>query len=176
MPINSKKKGSRGERDLCKWWKEWTGYEFSRVPASGGLRWKKADNITSDIICTDDAHAHKFKFSIECKNYKGITFNDIIKGTKSDVLKFWLQACSDATRGKKIPLLFMRENGMAKGVYFVATTVEVGKLLLQLNLLEKDYFRIHAGKEGMDFYVFNSKDLRAISYSIFYKKIRKLVK
>ena len=51
--INSKNKGSRFERTICKWFQDWTGYEFNRVPASGGLRWKKTDNITSDISCTD---------------------------------------------------------------------------------------------------------------------------
>lgn len=39
--INSKNKGSRFERTICKWFQDWTGYEFNRVPASGGLRWKK---------------------------------------------------------------------------------------------------------------------------------------
>lgn len=39
--VNSKQKGSRFERSICKFFQDWTGYEFSRVPASGGLRWKK---------------------------------------------------------------------------------------------------------------------------------------
>ena len=32
---NSKKKGSKNERDVCKFWKEWSGLSFTRVPASG---------------------------------------------------------------------------------------------------------------------------------------------
>lgn len=34
MSGNSKNKGNRGEREVCKFWKEWTNYEFSRTPAS----------------------------------------------------------------------------------------------------------------------------------------------
>ena len=59
--INSKNKGSRFERTICKWFQDWTGYEFKRVPASGALRWKKTDNITSDITCTDPKHSKRFK-------------------------------------------------------------------------------------------------------------------
>lgn len=174
MAINSKAKGNRAERELCKWWKDWSSFDFSRTPSSGGLRWKKVDNTTSDIICTDDKHSRRFPLSIECKNYKGITFNDIIKGTKSDILKFWDQTTLDAERGNKIPILCMRENGMSKGVYYIVVNIEVGKFILLNNLLSKSYLRIH--HKGLDLYVFNSNDLKVIDYMVFYKEMKRILK
>lgn len=51
--INSKKKGNRLELAVTQFMKEWTGYEFSRVPQSGGLRWQNRTSIAGDVICTD---------------------------------------------------------------------------------------------------------------------------
>ena len=49
--INSRKKGSKNERFLTKLFEQWTGVEFSRVPASGGLRWKgMSEIIVGDIV------------------------------------------------------------------------------------------------------------------------------
>ena len=111
MSGNSKNKGNRGEREVCKFWKEWTNYEFSRTPASGGLRWKKADNISSDVICTDDKHSRKFPFSIESKFYKDIRFEHILLGNKKcKILEFWDQANNDSIRAGKLPVLMMRYN------------------------------------------------------------------
>lgn len=126
MAINSKHKGNKYEREIAKWLSDWTGYEFNRVPQSGGLRWKKADNITSDVICTDPDHVNKFPFSIECKSYKEIDFSHVILEKKTSVVdKFWDQAKSDAERGGKLPLLFMKYNRMSKGVYFVVTDISL---------------------------------------------------
>lgn len=41
--INSNRKGKVNELDLCKALTKWVGFEFNRVPASGGLRWKDAE-------------------------------------------------------------------------------------------------------------------------------------
>ena len=74
MAVNSKSKGGRFERAISKWFTNWTGYEFNRVPASGGLRWKNAENITSDVACTDSKNSRKFRFSIESKSYQDLNF------------------------------------------------------------------------------------------------------
>ena len=42
--INSKKKGSRNERQLSKIFEKWTNLTFSRTPSSGGLRWHRTDD------------------------------------------------------------------------------------------------------------------------------------
>ena len=118
--INSKNKGSRFERTICKWFQDWTGYEFNRVPASGGLRWKKTDNITSDITCTDPKHLKRFKLSVECKSYNDLKFEHILLGNKGcKILSFWEQASNDAIRGNKIPVLIMKYNNMPKGEAFL---------------------------------------------------------
>ena len=118
--INSKNKGSRFERTICKWFQDWTGYEFNRVPASGGLRWKKTDNITSDITCTDPKHSKRFKLSVECKSYNDLKFEHILLGNKGcKILSFWEQASNDAIRGNKIPVLIMKYSSgiFASAVY-----------------------------------------------------------
>jgi len=119
MAINSRKKGSRNERHLSKLWKQFTGKDFSRTPSSGGLRWHKKSDTAGDIICTDEKHARWFAFSIETKFYKEINFNHLLLDVKSDILKFWEQATNDAKRAKKIPILFMKYNGMPKQSYFI---------------------------------------------------------
>lgn len=166
--INSKKKGSKNERDVCKWWKNWTGYDFARVPSSGGLRWSRTSDTTGDIICSDQKHFLKFPFSIECKSYKGITFNDILKGTKSDVLKFWGQAKLDASRSNKEPILFMRENGMAKNLYYVVVKAKLGDLICNTNRCNN--FTIYNGGEII--IVINSNELSKVPYRAVRKFLR----
>lgn len=173
--INSKKKGSKNERDVCKWWKNWTSYEFTRVPSSGGLRWSRTSDTTGDIICADQKHFLKFPFSIECKFYKNITFNDILKGTKSDILKFWEQAKNDAARGDKEPILFVRENGMSKNLYYVIVNMPLGNRIRDLFLSLRDYncnsFEVTLRDETI--FVFNSNDLAVISYRAIRKGLKK---
>ena len=180
--INSKKKGSKFERTVCKWFSEWTGYEFSRVPASGGLRWKKTDNITSDVICTDDKHARKFCFSIECKSYNDIRFEHVLLQLKTcKILSFWEQTKRDATRGGKLPLLIMKYNGMPKGEAFVVIdyyTYEkcikphLGELTkpLMAFMIEPDNPR------DTIFYVMMFSELNTLNYGDLHKSAREILK
>lgn len=169
MSVNSKNKGSKAERELAKVWEKWTGYKFSRTPMSGG--WAKSIESFGDLTCTDPKHSSKFPFSVECKSYKGITFNDILKGTKSEIIKFWKQATYDATRCRKQPLLFMRENGMAKQTYFMVCDHTIGKLILN-QLPNVNVFLISCDVGILT--VFNSQDVTKIPYDTFYKEVRKL--
>src|SRR5687768_14412470 len=121
--INSRAKGSRNERDLCKVLKVWTGYDFARTPSSGGLRWKKTDNITGDIVCCEEGV--KFLFTIECKSYKGINFEHLLYSKNAKIREFWKQAKDDSDRSKKLPLLFMRYNGLPKNFHFVVLEYKV---------------------------------------------------
>lgn len=126
MRKNSKSKGNRFERSVCKAFQNWSGYEFSRTPASGGLRWKKADNISSDVVCSDPKHAKRFSLSIECKSYHDIKFEHLLLGMKScKIDSFWNQANRDAERAKKIPVLIMRYNSMPKDEAFFMVNEEV---------------------------------------------------
>lgn len=130
--INSKSKGNRFERTICKVFQDWTGYEFSRTPQSGGLRWKKADNISSDVICTDPKHSRRFRFSIECKSYQELNFESILLNRKAcKILKFWNQATSDSKRAGKLPLLIMKYNGMPKNEAFLAVDPFVSSIIMK---------------------------------------------
>lgn len=118
MPkINSRSKGNKNERDLAKLFKAWTKKEFARTPSSGGLQWKNS-NSKGDIVCTTEGHY--FPFCIEAKNYKEINFEHLLYIQKPKILEFWAQAKRDAEKANKIPLLFMRYNGMPKDFHFVA--------------------------------------------------------
>lgn len=114
--INSRSKGNRSERTACKFFKGWTGKEFSRTPSSGGLQWKKA-NVKGDIICTEEGHY--FPFSVEVKNYKDLNFEHLLYDVKSDIMKFWSQCVADSLIANKAPMLLMRYNGMPKDLWFV---------------------------------------------------------
>lgn len=171
---NSKKKGSKAERELAKWWKQWTSMEFTRVPASGGLRWKSMVNTTtSDLICADDRHSRRFQFSIECKSYKDINFEHLLLGNKSsDIIKFWTQCETDAERSNKVPILFMRYNGMAKNIYFVVMPFYLYKLLHK-KILNWDYNRFEVRGKN-EIVVMNSKDLLKVDYMELHKELKKL--
>lgn len=173
MPTNSKNKGNRFERAICKFFKDWSGYEFSRVPQSGGLRWKKTDNITSDVICTDDKHSRRFPFSIECKFHKEIKFEDILLDNKSKILEFWKQATSDAVRAKKIPLLIMRYNNMPSGDGFLVINDNLFRAIGKPNW---DTFTIRHAKTGYKLVVVMLHNIKSIPYQVFYKAGRTIKK
>lgn len=182
--VNGKKKGSRFERVICKWFTAWTGYEFNRVPASGGLRWKNADNITSDVTCTDSKHSRKFNFSIECKNYQDLNFEHILLEKKTcKILKFWEQARDDAARAKKLPLLIMHYNGMPKGEAFVMFSHDVYMNCIKdhRSQLKKSLMGIHVNldqpvSEVSAFYVLLLSDLKNLDYKVFHKEATALRK
>lgn len=117
--VNGKNKGARAERVIAKLFEKWTGYEFTRVPSSGGLRWHRKNDTVGDLICSDDTHSRYFTFSVECKSYQDINFQHLLLDVKPKILGFWKQACDDALRSNKIPLLLMRQNGMPRLLYYV---------------------------------------------------------
>lgn len=118
MPINSRSKGARNERNLAKAFEEWTGRKFSKTPASGGLNWRTT-NVAGDIVCTKEGHY--FPFCIEGKSYAKIDFSHLLnpKIKNCDILIFWKQAKRDAARVGKIPILMMRYNDLPKNYWFI---------------------------------------------------------
>lgn len=184
MAVNSKSKGGRFERAISKWFTNWTGFEFNRVPASGGLRWKNAENITSDVACTDSKHSRKFRLSIECKSYQDLRFEHILLEKKScKILKFWEQARSDAKRANKFPILIMKYNGMPKGEAFVVMGRELYMACIYpfRELMGKPQMAFQLNPKGSledsnGFYVILLSDLKALDYKEFNKKIQDLYK
>lgn len=118
MPrLNSRSKGRRGENKAKEVLQAWTGMDFHRVPASGGLQWKTA-NTVGDLVCGDPIH--RFDFAIEVKNYKEINFEHLLMPNISSKIldEFWPQCLKDSKRGKKIPLLMMRYDNIKPGDLF----------------------------------------------------------
>lgn len=173
MAVNGKKKGSKNERNLAKWWQSWSGIEFTRVPASGGLRWSKTDNITGDLICADERQSRRFPFSIEAKSYNDFRFEHLILGNKKvKILEFWNQSKEDAERSNKVPILFARYNGMAASTWFTMVTYEIYRIL-ELRFHIKHQFPIATLKIGDEVVVLmNSNDLCTVDYQAFIKQVK----
>lgn len=168
--INSKNKGNKNERDLCKAMKTWSSFEFSRVPQSGGLRWRKTENTTGDLICSDDRHKQKFKLSIETKFHTEINFQHLLlPNGKNKILEFWEQAKSDAKRGNKIPILFMRYNGMPKLTWFTVISSESYSNIREF--FPKHVRLIFRNKDGEKLVLLNSSVLFESDYKQIHKAI-----
>lgn len=90
MPINSRDKGNRAEREVAKMINTYLGTNCRRTPLSGGL------SIKGDIIDIDvDSIASQYHFEI--KNTK-----------KLNIPMWWKQIYSDC--GKKIPINIFKMN------------------------------------------------------------------
>lgn len=181
MP-NSKKKGSRNERSVSKLFAQWTGYEFARTPQSGGLHWQK-QNTVGDIVCIDDKHGRRFPFSVECKAHAELDLLHLIDGTKgkktNKVVHFWEQCLGDAEKVNKVPLLFMRRNGMKADTHFVVMPSNFFLLILvaiNKNPYSGKYGYFHFISENYLLTVMNSEDFFDLDYSIVYKVAKKLNK
>jgi hypothetical protein len=173
MPVNSKKKGSKNERGISKLFTEWTGYNFSRTPQSGGLNWHNKIS-TGGIICIDDVHIAEFTLSIEAKFHNELDFSHLIDGTLSKgtnkVIHFWDQCSKDALHDKKIPCLFMRRNGMKADNHFVAIPLDFLMLLrLSLPEWEPSYGYIAFQSIERKFAILNSEDFFKMPYKILHQ-------
>ena len=127
QPINQKKKGNRNELVVCKVLEKWTGSPFSRVPSSGGLRWKNNKSICGDVVCTDENVY--FPFSVETKHLKELAVTTYLRAN-SKVFTIYKQAKRDAERAGKIPMMMLRCNGMKEGEYWVFVPIEPAVRLL----------------------------------------------
>lgn len=143
-PINSKNKGNLNERAVAKWLSQWTGKEFVRTPQSGGIRWQNSLglNICGDVVCTEQGH--NFPFTVETKHLKGISFevnkNHILR-ENTKVLTVYQQVKRDANRSNKLPLMFLRSNGMPKATWWVFIDTYI---FMQINNLSNVYGRLYA--------------------------------
>lgn len=175
MTINQKKKGSRNEREVANLFKAWTGLEFSRVPQSGGLGWHTT-NSTGDIICTDEKEAYKFKFTVECKFHQEINFSYLMDGSigkkTNRVYHFWKQAEEEGKTVNKVPLLFMRRNGMKGGMHFVAMPLDYWMLI---GHGEWPLGVMRYCNDEIEIVIVNSEDFFKHDYKTFRKMAKKYV-
>ena len=158
--MNSKKKGNRNERKLAHLFTKCTNWKFDRVPQSGGLRWKKADNISGDITCTEPGI--QFPISIETKFYTNSVKNQVsiqrlLLETSNDLIKFWSQTVEDGKRSHKIPFLFVRYNNMASDTYY--TFVPYIFFIKNKPNMNLEHGYITYKGRGIKFVIINSVDL-----------------
>lgn len=169
--INSKRKGSKFERDIAKWMTKWTGFEFGRTPYSGANH--RSRDLSSDIMCNDERHAHRCKISIECKHYKEIKFEHVLLGNKkSDIESFWKQANEDANRSAKVPILIMRYNSMPKSEFFMVVGKELADYILT-QIPNDRYMILNRGKEKI--YIFMATSILKIKYKDIHKIAKSII-
>jgi hypothetical protein len=114
-------KGGNFERDISKALTRWLSgvekpYMYWRMPSSGGLATihEECRGLSGDIRALHpDAEFLTDAFSIECKTgYPRVTFWQLFKCLKNfELMEFWRQACGDAERGAKKPMLVYRKKG-----------------------------------------------------------------
>jgi hypothetical protein len=173
---NSKKKGSRFELKVSKWFTKWTSFKFGRTPYSGANH--QSRDLSSDIMCQDERHAHRCKISVECKNYKEIKFEHILLGNKvCDILKFWEQASKDAKRANKVPILCMRYNSMPSEEFFFVVGKKLSSVFYKPLFDKAPIMVIDVPKIGEILYVFMASDiLKNISYKLVHKQAKLILK
>ena len=134
--INSKEKGNKNELVAAKLLTAWTGEKFTRVPSSGGLRWKNSTRVCGDVVCENDDF--DFLFSIETKHLKDMTLTGKLNA-RSKVLTIWEQCLRDAERAKKWPMLLLRKNGMQKDSFVIFVERSLGDRLNLDNVAYTSY-------------------------------------
>ena len=173
---NSKKKGSRFELKVSKWFTKWTSFKFGRTPYSGANH--QSRDLSSDVMCQDERHAHRCKISVECKNYKEIKFEHILLGNKGcDILKFWEQASKDAKRANKVPILCMRYNSMPSEEFFFVVGKNLSSVFYKPLFDKAPIMVIDVPKIDEILYVFMASDiLKNISYKLVHKQAKLILK
>ena len=111
--VNARAKGARGEyivRDILR---EYTGYQFERIPSSGALAYLKGDLYVPH---------EKNKYCIEVKNYADSPLSDKIftQPKTNNLIQWWRKLLIQARDMKQQPLLFFKYN--RSPVYVVTDT------------------------------------------------------
>ena len=125
----SKIKGNTFEREISKlftkWWNDgmFNG-SFYKTPASGGLRQGNREGTVGDLVTPEG-----FTCTIECKNQEAWDYRELFQQTiakaprliqkgknkgkpnsPKGIGEFWFQACDEANRANRIPLLVFTKN------------------------------------------------------------------
>ena len=98
MAVNSKQKGSRGERECASIFQKYLGGYFQRVPQSGAFIGKQ-NSDRKDFMQTTQIRASKSDIIppdeyphlvIECKSYKDLPYHGFVTDSKIDKLDKWI--------------------------------------------------------------------------------------
>lgn len=103
--VNSRNKGANFERKISKLLEDSLGISFVRTPQSGAFSTNTKDTRLSGDLYSPDLD---FPFVIECKNYEDYNIEDLINGSKGDVVK-WVEQL-EKEKGKKLGLLIFKRN------------------------------------------------------------------
>ncbi len=103
MANKSKIKGSVYEAKIAKYLSNELKKDFKRVPLSGSIEYLKGDIW----LPTDTAG---WPYTLECKHYKDIQWNNLLTSRTTDMLSFWRQTVREAETMQKKPLLIFRWN------------------------------------------------------------------
>lgn len=132
---NGKQKGAGFEREVCKALSLWVSKGqnvdlYWRSAMSGGRATvaKGAVRQAGDITAVaPEGHVLSDQFYIECKNYKDVDLDCLVKG-KGALLTFWQTAQKEATKYNRIPTLIFKRNHWPT----IFCTSRKGKLLLKI--------------------------------------------
>jgi hypothetical protein len=117
MAINSRAKGSRGEKLVIAlirpWWAQLEAeVEFARTPLSGGWqgRGQRGQSLRGEMRMSGDlmTTSHRFPFSVEVKNNTRWTLERIAAGKSSVVWDWWNQTQTAAAECNQVPMLWLR--------------------------------------------------------------------
>ena len=107
--LNSKTKGNRVEREIAKLFEERFNKDFKRVPGSGSFfsanPIKLTENLSGDIMTPEN-----FRYSIEIKARKDMSFFNILFPPNKELDNFITQVEKDANLTGKKPLLIIKIN------------------------------------------------------------------
>jgi hypothetical protein len=140
--------------------------EFTSVPSSGGLRWKKTENITGDVVCTHKDH--HFPFSVEVKFHRSLDLEKMIRNNVKCTVRdeFWKQCLQDSQRNKRIPMLLMRYNGLPRNFFYVLMRYGDAKLFKVLS----PEFRKNYLKSG-SLIITHTEFLQSLDYRVVEQKL-----
>lgn len=115
--INSKNKGNTAERELCKILEgRFEGHKFMRVPNSGAMFGASnrhlaegVEDVITNTFVGDIITPTNFKYSIESKFYKDISFWDLFNES-SNLHQWFRQAEDDAKFSDRKPMIVAKFN------------------------------------------------------------------
>lgn len=136
MAVNGKQKGAGFEREICVALSKWitNGEKIDclwRSAMSGGRATIKRGEVrqAGDITAVSpEGHALTDRFFIECKSYKNLSLDALIK-EKGTLVDFWNVATREAKSHNKLPLLIFKQNRWP----VIVCTSSVGASVLGLN-------------------------------------------
>ena len=103
----SRSKGARFERSVVNDLARWLGSDW-QVKRNPTDRQRGEMGDAGDVIVTGGPFV--FPFSIECKHYRELGREWVIRPDKGPLKRFWLQTCEQARIVGKVPLLLLRQD------------------------------------------------------------------